>query len=103
MAKRHSIPPVSSPTPTPPEPPTIREVLDGQLTDAREDGQQGAPPSFSSTPLATAWSTALTRRFPLPSDYDYPNPVDNALAIAALCREIAKLKGVRLPDKYGDE
>ena len=46
---------------------------------------------------------AVTQRFPLPSDVDYPNPADNAVAIAALCLEVAKLKGVRLPDKYGDE
>ncbi len=84
---------------TPAVPPTIREVLDTELEDARADG---APP-FYGTPLATAWSTVLTRRYPLPPDVDYPNPVDNALAIAALCREIAALKGVRLPDRYGDE
>ena len=102
MAKADRTTPAVPPTSTPPEPPTIREVLDTELEDARKDGQQGAPP-FYNTPLATAWSTALTRRYPLPSDVDYPNPVDNALAIAALCREVAKLKGVTLPDKYGDE
>ena len=84
-------------------PPTIREVLDSDLKDARTDCQKGGVPPFYGTPLETAWSYALTRRFPLPADVDYPNPVDNAVAIAALCREVAKLKGVRLPDKYGDE
>ena len=102
MAKRHSIPPVSSPSSTPSEPPTIREVLDSALKDARKDCQQGAQP-FYGTPLTSAWSYALTRHFPLPSDVNCPNPVDNALAIAALCREVAKLKGVTLPDKYGGE
>ena len=87
---------------TPAVPPTIREVLDSALKDARKDGQQGAPP-FYGTPLASAWSYALTRHFPLPSDVDYPNPANNAVAIAALCREVAALKGVTLPDRYGDE
>ena len=86
---------------TPAVPPTIREKLDSDLKDARADCQKGGPP-FYGTPLASAWSTVLTKRFPLPSDVDYPNPVDNAVAIAALCREVAALKGVRLPDKYGD-
>ena len=72
------------------------------MKDARKDCQQGAQP-FYGTPLAAAWSTVITRRFPLPSDVDYPNAVDNAIAIAALCREVAKLKGVTLPDRYGDE
>ena len=86
---------------TPAVPPTIRDVLDGVLKGARADCQKGAPP-FYGTPLATAWSRALTQRYPLPSDVDYPNPVDNAMAIAALCREVAALKGVTLPDRYGD-
>ena len=46
---------------TPAVPPTIREVLDGELKDARADGQKKGVPPFYGTPLASAWSTALTR------------------------------------------
>ncbi len=78
MAESHSIPPVSSPTLTPP---TIREALT-------------VSPTAHDNPLRVAWRLVA----------DEPAISSTlAVAVSCLCLEIAKLKGVTLPDKYGGD
>ena len=81
MATRHSIPPGSSPTPTPFEPPTIREAL-------------AVSPTVYDNPLRVAWRLVA----------DEPALGSTlAMAVGCLCQEVAALKGVTLPDRDGDE
>ena len=78
MAKRHSIPPVSSPTLTPP---TIRDVLT-------------VSPTVHDSPLRVAWRLVA----------DEPALGSTlAIAVGCLCQEVAALKGVTLPDRDGDD
>ena len=66
---------------TPAVPPTIRDVLT-------------VSPTAHDNPLRVAWRLVA----------DEPAISSTlAVAVACLCREIAALKGVRLPDRYGDE
>ena len=95
---------MAKPDRTPPAVPrtTIADVADTDLAGARQDLARGMHP-FYGTPLAMAWSAAHTHDWPMPATVEYPTPHDNAVAIAHLCREIAALKGVKLPTKYGDD